>query len=201
MIVPLGSWVLREACTRAARWRRANPRQPVALSVNISPLQLESDLAAELAVVLEETGMDPAGLTLEITENVLIEDLGAVIERLEAIRELGVRIALDDFGTGFSSLGYLSRLPIDVLKLDRSFVSQLGTPGQRALFCGIIELAHNLDLVAVAEGVETHEQLELLREIGCEHGQGYLFARPMKAEEMGVLSAAQSPQQVLRSAA
>jgi diguanylate cyclase (GGDEF)-like protein len=189
MIVPLGAWVLREACAQGALWQRRHPQaEPISLSVNISPRQLlEPSFVDELRVIVEQSGFDTGLLIVEITENVFIEDVGSVIERLEAIRGLGVRIALDDFGTGFSSLGYLARLPIDVLKLDRSFVSELGPRGERALFHGIVALAHSLELTAVAEGVETEEQLAVLREAGCERAQGYLFAKPMAAAGIDAL--------------
>jgi diguanylate cyclase (GGDEF)-like protein len=189
MIVALGSWVLRDACRHGARWQREHPQpEPISLSVNISPRQLlEPDFVAEIRAILDETGFETTSLILEITENVFIEDVVSVTARLEEIRRLGVRIALDDFGTGFSSLGYLARLPIDVLKLDRSFVSELGPRNERALFHGIVALAHSLELSAVAEGVETEDQLSVLRDAGCERGQGYLFARPMSAERMAAL--------------
>ena len=189
MIVPLGSWVLREGCTQGALWQLRHPQAaPISLAVNISPRQLlEPGFVDELEAIVAETGLDTRSLILEITENVFIEDVASVTERLEAIRGLGVRIALDDFGTGFSSLGYLARLPIDVLKLDRSFVSQLGPRSERALFHGIVALAHSLELSAVAEGVETEDQLAVLRDAGCEHGQGYLFAKPMSAERIAAL--------------
>jgi diguanylate cyclase (GGDEF)-like protein len=189
MIVPLGSWVLRNACERGARWRRTHlEHERMTLSVNISPRQLlEPDFVDKVAEILSSTGIEPDLLILEITENVFIEDFRSVTERLQAIRKLGVGVALDDFGSGFSSLGYLSRLPIDVLKLDRRFVSQLGEPSERGLLGGIVGLTHSLNLVAVAEGVETHEQLSELRNAGCERGQGYLFAEPLNGERMGAL--------------
>lgn len=203
MIVPLGSWVLRNACQAGARWQRLHPSPaPVSLAVNISPRQLlEPCFVDELRSVLIETELASGSLVLEITETVLIDDVASVSRRLEEIRELGVRIALDDFGTGFSSLGYLSRLPIDILKLDRSFVSQLGAPSERALFSGIVGLAHSLEMVAVAEGVETQEQLEILRSVGCERGQGYLFAKPMSGDRMALLLEAQTAPRELSTAA
>jgi diguanylate cyclase (GGDEF)-like protein len=203
MIVALGSWVLREACTHRARWQAHNPEcESISLSVNISPRQLlEPGFVDELAAIVEDTGVDTGALILEITENVFIEDVTSVTERLEAIRALGARIALDDFGTGFSSLGYLARLPIDVLKLDRSFVSELGAPSEGALIRGIVALTHSLELVAVAEGVETEEQLAVLRDAGCERGQGYLFARPMKGERIAVLLQQHHLDSALRSLA
>lgn len=202
MIVPLGSWVLRQACEHGVRWSSGDPADSISLSVNISPHQLlEPGFVDGLATIIAETGIDTGLLILEITENVFIEDVASVTARLEAIRRLGVRIALDDFGTGFSSLGYLARLPIDVLKLDRSFVSSLHAKSERALFHGIVELAHSLELVAVAEGVETPEQLSVVRGAGCDRGQGYLFARPMDAERMTALLEQQRLSSSLRSVA
>jgi diguanylate cyclase (GGDEF)-like protein len=203
MIVALGSWVLREACTHRARWQSRNPEcESISLSVNISPRQLlEPGFVDELASIIGDTGIDAGTLILEITENVFIEDVTSVTERLEAIRALGARIALDDFGTGFSSLGYLARLPIDILKLDRSFVSELGSRNEGALFHGIVALAHSLELIAVAEGVETEEQLAILRDAGCERGQGYLFARPMNGERIAALLQQHRVNSALRSLA
>jgi diguanylate cyclase (GGDEF)-like protein len=203
MIVPLGSWVLRTACTLGARWRREHPDyDEIFLSVNISPRQLLQDgFVEEVAEVLRETAVVPKNLVLEITENVFIEDFGAVTDRLQSIRQLGVRVALDDFGSGFSSLGYLSRLPIDVLKLDRRFVTQLGETSERGLLSGIVGLTHSLNLVAIAEGVETREQLDELRLAGCERGQGYLFAAPMDGDSMTAMLDAVHAQPVLLSVA
>jgi diguanylate cyclase (GGDEF)-like protein len=203
MIVALGSWVLREACEHGAAWRRRHAQSdPISLSVNISPRQLlEPGFTDELSSIIEQTGLDTEALILEITENVFIADLTSVTKRLEQIRRLGVRIAIDDFGTGFSSLGYLARLPIDVLKIDRSFVSELGPRSERALLHGIVALAHSLELTAVAEGVETEDQLAVLREAGCERGQGYLFAKPMSAERLAALLDQQAARTALRSAA
>lgn len=203
MIVPLGAWVLREACAQGALWQRRHRHGgPISLSVNISPRQLlEPGFVDDLQAIVEHSGFDTGLLMLEITENVFIEEVGSVIERLEAIRGLGVRIALDDFGTGFSSLGYLARLPIDVLKLDRSFVSELGPRSERALFHGIVALAHSLELSAIAEGVETEEQLAVLRDAGCERGQGYLFAKPMAAPGIDALLDQQARDTAVRSAA
>ena len=194
MIVALGAWVLREACAQGAAWQRRFPQsEPISLSVNISPRQLlEPGFINELTTIMRDTGFDPQLLILEITESVVIEDVDAVIELLQLIRRGGVRIALDDFGTGFSSLGYLARLPIDVLKLDRSFVSELGPRSESALFNGIVALAHSLKMSAVAEGVETEDQLAVLRDAGCERGQGYLFARPMAAAGIDALLQAQA---------
>jgi diguanylate cyclase (GGDEF)-like protein len=199
MIVPLGSWVLREACTRAVAWRRAHPtHEPLTLSINISPRQLmEPAFVAEVARILADTGVNPEALVFEITENVFIDDAQTAFGRLDAIRQLGVQMALDDFGSGFSSLGYLSRLPIDIIKIDRRFVAQLGKPNERALLSGIVALSHSLNLLPVAEGVETEQQLAELRAVDCDRGQGYLFAAPMTGAQFTELAAAGA---MLRSA-
>jgi diguanylate cyclase (GGDEF)-like protein len=186
LIVPLGAWVLQEACTKARAWAREHPGHVgLSLAVNVSPRQLEDpDFVDTVARILHRTGMTPAALTLEITENVLIKDLETVLSRLAQLKLLGVKLALDDFGAGFSSLGYLSRMPIDILKLDRRFVSQLGSANERGMLSGIVRLAESLDLVTVAEGVETETQLRELRQANCQRAQGYLFARPMSGDAL-----------------
>jgi diguanylate cyclase (GGDEF)-like protein len=186
LIVPLGAWVLQEACTRARAWALDNPHHAgLSLAVNVSPRQLEDPAFVDtVARILRLTEITPSALTLEITENVLIKDLETVLGRLAQLRRLGVRLALDDFGAGFSSLGYLSRMPIDILKLDRRFVSQLGSTNERGMLSGIVKLAESLDLVTVAEGVETDTQLRELRVANCRLAQGYLFARPMSDDAL-----------------
>ena len=186
LIVPLGAWVLQEACTKAKAWALESPHHVgMSLAVNVSPRQLEDpDFVDSVARILRRTGITPSALTLEITENVLIKDLETVLSRLAQLKLLGVRLALDDFGAGFSSLGYLSRMPIDILKLDRRFVSQLGSANERGMLSGIVRLAESLDLVTVAEGVETETQLRELRQANCQRAQGYLFARPMSGDAL-----------------
>jgi EAL domain-containing protein (putative c-di-GMP-specific phosphodiesterase class I) len=153
------------------------------MAVNLSPRQLsDDDVVATVAAVLDETGMAPAQLTLEVTETVLVQDLDRVADRLQALRGLGVRIAIDDFGTGYSSLSYLRRLPADTIKIDRSFVTDLARDdASRTLVASIIELARSLRLDVVAEGVEDGAQHEVLRSLRCSHAQGFLFARPQPA--------------------
>jgi diguanylate cyclase (GGDEF)-like protein len=186
LIVPLGAWALQEACARAHAWALENPHQVgLSLAVNVSPRQLEDpDFVNTVARILRRTEITPSALTLEITENVLIKDLETVLSRLAQLKSLGAKLALDDFGAGFSSLGYLSRMPIDILKLDRRFVSQLGSANERGMLSGIVRLAESLDLVTVAEGVETETQLRELREANCQRAQGYLFARPMSGDAL-----------------
>jgi diguanylate cyclase (GGDEF)-like protein/PAS domain S-box-containing protein len=187
LIVPLGRWVLMEACRTVQAWR-TSPGGPtdLHLSVNISPRQLLHDsIVDDVRAALDESGLDAASLTLEITEGVLVEEAGASLAALEGLKLLGVRLAIDDFGTGYSSLSYLSRLPIDVLKIDRSFVADIGTSRQAAaLVRSIVKIGQTLHLETVAEGVETEEQLDRLVRLGAKLGQGYLFARPLEAVEL-----------------
>lgn len=181
LIVPIGEWVLREACRQMARWRGADWH--VGLSVNLSPRQvIEPRFVETVSEILAETGLSPGALTLEITEDVLVDEVGETIQRLRELRALGVRLAIDDFGTGYASLAYLRQLPVDTLKIDPSFVSGLGTDEVRTLLTRtIVRLGQDLGLLVVAKGIEHPRQLELLREMGCPRGQGYLVARPMAA--------------------
>ena len=186
LIIPIGRWVLAQACSQAMAWTAGRPGTvPLGVSVNVSPRQfLWPGLVDAVASALSDSGLPAWALTLEITEGVFIRDPDAVLGRLAECRALGVTIALDDFGAGFSALGRLSRMPIDVLKLDRSFVTQLGSRQERGLVAGIIALAHSLELVTVGEGVETEDQARALREIGCRLGQGFFYARPMPPEDI-----------------
>ncbi|HEU4656268.1 MAG TPA: EAL domain-containing protein [Capillimicrobium sp.] len=176
LIVPIGEWVLRRACTEAAGW---NP-SGLGISVNVSARQLtQGDFADVVARTLRDTGLRPDALCLELTESAVIESGPTTMGTLNALKDLGVKLAIDDFGTGWSSLGHLRRFPLDVVKLDRSFVSGLGTePQDASIAAAIISLAHALGLSTVAEGIETDEQLAVLSSLGCDLGQGYLFARP-----------------------
>lgn len=185
LIVQIGRWVLTEACRQATHWLSAIPgAKRLAISVNVSNRQLEHDhLIAEVAAVLEETGVPPESLVLEITESFFIRDLHAAVRRLHALRRLGVRIAIDDFGTGFSSLNSLSRLPIDVVKIDKSFVDGIGTRYD-AVIGAVVDVADAFDLSVVAEGVEHPEQLQRLRVLGCPLAQGFLLGRPVPADEV-----------------
>ncbi len=181
-IVEIGRWVLTEATRQAAQWSREAGR-PIDIAVNLSPRQLlDDDVAAAVRTALDTSGLPAGQLTLEVTEGVFIDDVEAVVDTLRALRLLGVRIAIDDFGTGYSSLSYLRRLPADVVKIDRSFVQDLGTGGRSTtLVASIIELARSLHLEVVAEGVETEEQHAVLGRLACSHAQGYLFGRPQPA--------------------
>ncbi len=178
LIRPLGEWVLRTACAAAIRWP-----SDIRLSVNLSPAQFRPDLAQGVAQVLEESGLAPHRLELEITEGVLIRDSSMAIGLLEALKRLGVQIAMDDFGTGYSSLGYLQRFPFNRIKVDRSFIT--GLPGRqesKSILRAIIGLGDSLNMGVVAEGVETEAQFATLRREGCEEVQGYYIARPMPPE-------------------
>ncbi len=185
LIVPLGTWVLRDACNRAVVWQRGRASdEPLMLRVNVSARQLAKDSFRQtVSGIIKETGIDPAWLCLEVTESVLIEDPESSIRVLSELKELGIRIAIDDFGTGYSSLEYLRRLPVDCVKVDRSFVR--GLPDNEedvAIVNAVIELGHALKLSVTAEGVETTEQLGNLQTAGCDTAQGFLFYRPEPPE-------------------
>ena len=179
MIVPIGEWVLREACREAASWS-----QPLAVAVNLSPVQFHySDLPALVLSILVETGLPPHRLELEITEGVLMNDFARAITILRQLKSLGVSIAMDDFGTGYSSLRYLQAFPFDKIKIDKSFVDELGHNMQsQAIIRAVIGLAHGLALPVLAEGVETADQLEFLKRERCDEIQGYLIGRPQPIE-------------------
>ncbi|HEY7136045.1 MAG TPA: EAL domain-containing protein [Acidimicrobiia bacterium] len=189
LIVPLGLWVLEEACTQVATWQASRPaeREPLCISVNLSPRQLaEPTLADDIARILERSGIDHDAVWLEITESTLMHDAESAISALRALRSLGVHLSVDDFGTGYSSLSYLKRFPVEALKVDRSFVDGLGRePGDTAIVTAVVTLAHALGLRAVAEGVETEVQVRELRALGCDLAQGYLFSTPKHADHVG----------------
>jgi EAL domain-containing protein (putative c-di-GMP-specific phosphodiesterase class I) len=179
-IVAIGTWVMRQACIQLKAWHDAG-YPPVHVAVNISALQFaRSDFAETVAAILNECGLSPAHLVLELTESVVMEDYGAVVKQMNLLKQLGVRIAMDDFGTGYSSLSYIHRLPIDILKIDRSFIEKVAEQdGTRPIVEAVIAMAGHLGLVVVAEGVETREQQEILHLAGCDGFQGYLYAQPM----------------------
>jgi diguanylate cyclase (GGDEF)-like protein/PAS domain S-box-containing protein len=182
LIAPLGRWVLTEACRQAAAWDR-----PLKMAVNVSVRQFDSgDLAATVAEVLAFTGMPADRLCLEMTESVLLTDTDENLSRIVSLKALGIQLAMDDFGTGYSSLAYLRRFPMDVLKIDRSFVDRLGgEDADEALVRTIVRMGRNLGMSLVAEGIESEVQLALLREMGCDYAQGYLLSKPLAAEEAG----------------
>jgi len=184
LIVPIGRWVLREGCRHARRIRDALPPEAApTMSINLSVKQLQhSDVIADVRDAVQEAGIDPSALILEITETVLMADTELAVTRLRELKALGVRLALDDFGTGYSSLSYLSRFPVDILKMDRSFLCDGATPEMSDLASAVLALGTTLNLSVVAEGIELPEQWTSLRDLGCEFGQGFYFARPMDAE-------------------
>ena len=186
LIVPIGMWALEEACRQTVRWHQAAQGGRVAISVNLSPRQLaEPALPNDVARVLSETGMDPDSLWLEITESTLMRDTESALGVLGALRALGVHLSVDDFGSGYSSLAYLQELPVEALKIDRAFVAGVGQRDSSAITTAIVGLARALGLQSVAEGIEQPGQLEALREMGCQMGQGFLFGHPRPADFYG----------------
>jgi diguanylate cyclase (GGDEF)-like protein/PAS domain S-box-containing protein len=181
LIVPLGAWVLREACRQVNAWRAEFPEQTPFLSVNLSPRQLyEPDLVRQVRAVLEDTGFDPAGLVLEITEGALLQGVEETKRKLADLKKLGVRLAIDDFGNGSTTLAYLGEFPVDILKIDRSFIRGMSdNPEGRILVQAILDLARALHLDTVAEGIEMPEQSAELLTSGCVSGQGFFFAEPV----------------------
>ena len=185
LIVTLGEWVLRAACTQVQAWQTLS-LVPLKVSVNLSMRQFQQEkLAQRVAQILEETGLNPKLLVLELTESILMEDVSATVAVLRELKQLGVEISLDDFGTGYSSLNYLSDLPIDALKIDQTFVRQGAiNSGAAAISTAIIMMAQSLKLNVIAEGVETQKQLTFLKEIGCQIMQGFLYSPPIPADQM-----------------
>jgi EAL domain-containing protein (putative c-di-GMP-specific phosphodiesterase class I)/GGDEF domain-containing protein/CheY-like chemotaxis protein len=188
LIVPIGEWVLREACRQNQAWRDAG-LPAIRVAVNLSSVQFrQPDLEVRIAQVLEETGLEPGGLELELTESMLFQDAERTTETLRAIKEMGVHLSIDDFGTGYSSLSYVKRFPVHALKIDQSFVREMTTsPESSAITTSIVLMGKSLGLTVVAEGVETRSQLEFLRALECDEAQGYLFSRPVPAREAGEL--------------
>ena len=183
LILPIGEWVLGEACRQAQLWA-VEGLWCGTMAVNVSAIQFrEQDLAERVLAILGDAGMDPKRLELELTESVLMTSEGSTASALQTLRKEGVRVALDDFGTGYSSLSYLEKFPVDCLKIDQSFIRQISAPGAKnTLVTAIINMAHNLGLRVTAEGVETHEELQFIKDRGCDEGQGYYFGRPMPAQ-------------------
>jgi EAL domain-containing protein (putative c-di-GMP-specific phosphodiesterase class I) len=188
LIISMGRWVLSEACREGvALQKRFARKEPLGISVNLSVRQLQSDsIIADVRGALETSGLPADSLVLEITESVMLADTDFAVDRLRELKALGVRLAMDDFGTGYSSLSYLSRFPVDILKMDRSFV---GSGENVALQSAIIALGASLDLDVVAEGIELPEQERSLHDLGCEIGQGFLFARPMPSSDLATFLA------------
>jgi EAL domain-containing protein (putative c-di-GMP-specific phosphodiesterase class I) len=188
LILPIGAWVLREACEQARAW--ADRGLPIGvMAVNVSAMQLrDEDFLPRMLEILADTGLDPRSLELELTESVLMKHAETAAFILQTVRKGGVRVAIDDFGTGYSSLGYLRKLPLDALKIDQSFVRQISTAGEdTAIVAAVISMARSLKLRVVAEGVETREELEFLRAHQCDEAQGYHFSPPVPPEQFAVL--------------
>jgi diguanylate cyclase (GGDEF)-like protein/PAS domain S-box-containing protein len=187
LIIPIGQWVLEEACRQIHRWQEEFPQYPpLQISVNLSVKQfMNDDLLEHIKAALKETGVDPHSLKLEITESMVMENVEAAIEMLQQMRALGIELSIDDFGTGYSSLSYLHRFPISTLKIDRSFVGRMSVNNENAeIVRTIIMLARSLKMDVVAEGVETVEQLAQLKALNCQYGQGYYFSKPLSANDM-----------------
>jgi EAL domain-containing protein (putative c-di-GMP-specific phosphodiesterase class I) len=187
LIIPIGAWVLEQACHQLRDWHHQGRTGPQgSVEVNVSARQIDDPRIVDTVErILDTTGLPAECLTLEITESALMEDASSALGILLALKELGVLLAIDDFGTGYSSLGYLQRFPLDILKIDQSFVETLGVDSRGdTIVAAVINLAHALGLQVVAEGVETTQQLEILRSLGCDLAQGFLFSRPVPAAQI-----------------
>jgi diguanylate cyclase (GGDEF)-like protein len=204
LIQELGSWVLQHAGRQVRAWQERFPRtRPLQLSVNLSPRQVQdAHLVQDVTAILQRIGLDPHTLVLELTEGVFMRDTDEAVAKLAALKQLGIRIAIDDFGTGYSSLGYLTHLPVDILKIDRCFIAELGTGSEGSVVAeAVVRLSQALHLDTVAEGIEAAEQADGLRELGCSFGQGYYFAHPLSGTafetllEQGKTPAATPPEQ------
>jgi EAL domain-containing protein (putative c-di-GMP-specific phosphodiesterase class I) len=182
LIIPIGEWVIREACRQVRAWQRAG-LPAVRVAVNVSAAQFQQrNLVETVRRALEDAGIEARGLEIELTESAVMSNPEESVETLRLLSQMGVAVSVDDFGTGYSSMSYLRRFPLDKLKIDRSFIDDLPScPEAAAVVQGIIHLAHSLRLKVIAEGVETHEQMEFLERFGCDQYQGYLFSRPLPA--------------------
>ena len=182
MIIKIGEWILRESCRELAALQKRFPsRTPLRMSINISGKQFtQENLADFVAGILQEESILPHSLAFEITETTFMENLDVAIETMNQLRAMGVHIHIDDFGTGYSSLSHLHRLPVDALKIDRSFINKLTADGDnREIIMSILSLAKSLNFAVIAEGIELDHQLEQMKDLECQFGQGYLFSRPM----------------------
>ncbi|MCW5621516.1 MAG: EAL domain-containing protein, partial [Burkholderiales bacterium] len=196
LIVPIGTWVLRTACAFAEDVRRDGLGEMI-VAVNLSARQFrQKDLVRSVAAILADTGLDPRLLEFEITESMVMHNVEEVFDTLRELQAMGVKLSVDDFGTGYSSLAYLKRFPVHRLKIDRSFVKDIGTDSDdTAIVRSIIALAHALQLEVIAEGVETAAQLDFLHKAGCEQVQGYLLSRPLTSTRLReLLTQGTSPQ-------
>jgi diguanylate cyclase (GGDEF)-like protein len=196
LIIPMGLWILREAAGQMKRWlKQFRSQNDLTISVNLSGIQIaEPNLVPQVEQILSETELEPPNLTLEITESVLMRNPQAATEKLLQLKALGVRLHIDDFGTGYCSLSYLHDLPVDTLKIDRSFISRIGTEHEKGeILRTIATLAHNLGMEVIAEGVETAAQLSHVRSVKCESAQGFYFSRPVETKAAEALLAAEMP--------
>ncbi len=189
LIVPIGLWTIETACRQLREWQAGEAGQTLGVSVNVSLRQLQDpQFAQQVKEILQRFRVHPSSLTLEVTESMLAQELDHLIEILEGLRAIGIRIALDDFGTGYSSLSYLRDLPVDVVKIDRSFVSGVATSASdREYLLAIVRLLETIEVRTVAEGIEDVEQMDYMKAMGCDLGQGYLFSRPLDAQDMAQL--------------
>ncbi|MDD5472261.1 MAG: EAL domain-containing protein, partial [Sideroxydans sp.] len=185
MILPIGDWVIEQACTQLKRWEMDVEMRKIVLSVNVSPRQLSQPWFVEqVNEAIERSGIRPSLLKLELTESFILDDVEDAIAKMQELRTLGIRFAMDDFGTGYSSLAYLSRLPLEQLKIDQSFVRDIATNKHNSIMVRtIINIANNFGLDIIAEGVESDDQLAFLRQYGCNRYQGYLFGKPVPLAE------------------
>jgi EAL domain-containing protein (putative c-di-GMP-specific phosphodiesterase class I) len=188
LIEPIGAWVLKHVCAQMRHWNCA-ALAPLHVGVNFSSAQCRAETLKTLVMgVLKETGLPAEWLTLELTESLLIQDTPEIIETLQSLKDMGIKISIDDFGTGYSSLSYLKRFPVDVLKIERSFVRDISTDSSdRALCKAIIAMAHALNLTVIAEGVETEEQLAFLKACECDMAQGFYFSKPLEPAQFEIL--------------
>ena len=184
LILDIGKWVIEEACRQNAAWQTEG-HEPITMAVNISALQFESpDFMETISSALSQSGLDPSYLELEVTERIVMQDVETIIDRLLALRSIGIKISIDDFGTGYSSLQYLQRLPIDKLKVDRSFINEISSTNKTPILDSIFILAQSLGLKTIAEGIETQEQLDYVKSLGCDEVQGYFFSKAIQASEI-----------------
>jgi EAL domain-containing protein (putative c-di-GMP-specific phosphodiesterase class I) len=183
LIVPVGEWVIEQACRQNKLWHDAFPNRELLTTVNVSPRQLaRPDFMERVLSIVRDTGATPSRLCLEMTEGSVMRDIDTAWGMLRDAKEADIKLALDDFGTGYSSLGYLARFPVDIIKMDRSFLVAGASPVSSGLATAVIGLGKTFDLDVVAEGIEVPEQWASLRDLGCELGQGFFFARPMDSD-------------------
>jgi EAL domain-containing protein (putative c-di-GMP-specific phosphodiesterase class I) len=190
LIVFLGAWVLRQACRTLREWDAEFPdRKPMTMSVNVSPREFkEQGFVGQVERILRETAVVPGRVRLEITESVTMGDIEGAVQVLSRLRDLGVHLSVDDFGIGYSSLSYLHRFPVNILKIDRSFVKDISeSSGSRDVINSIVGLARSMGIKVVAEGAEDEGQIEVLRRLGCDFGQGFVFHRPLDADAATML--------------